>query len=301
MNDTFDVLAWPDLWLNRAFKVRWFAKSDRGNVGGIARTPEMLVNAARLSEHSGYNMYVTLNPTNERICKRICAADVTHWAFVLVDLDPPLNAVHTANDTEPVMRRLLDLGLRPAIIETGRGVQYWLRFKPQLIMTPEERRYWPDVNRGFLTHLRAYVPEGWRIDLTADLARIARMPGSLNQRTGGRAGLLDPGRVENDAAVDVLRSFYVASPTPPHQSGDSEGREWTEVMDDLTLRAKTYINFGATEGSRHESCHHLCRTLREHGVSQESALEAMRLANEACYETLHERELLTILKQVYDA
>lgn len=291
MNDLWNILA-GDIGET---KIRWFAKAPHGNLGGIVRDPAALERVARLSSQ-GYNCYVTLNPTNERSCKRINAQDVTKWAFVLLDLDPPPKATeHEALQVAALVARSLSSHhVHPAVIYTGNGVQLWIRLTPR---PPEMAR---EHSRALVKAVAAILPVGWRIDMTIDLARIARMPGSINQRTGGMARIVVSGEVmDYSDTCALLAAFY--EPTPPTQSYDpgDGNREWMDVRDELTLRAKSYIDFGCDRGDRHETCHHAIRTMHERGVSKDSALDAALHGNEACVEPLDEREVRQILAQVY--
>ena len=302
MQKVWDILTSP----SEDKKVRWFAKSDRGNLGGIVLSPDELENVARLS-HQGYNVYVTLNPTNRRICKRINHLDVDRWAFILIDMDPvegekdafdsPIKA--SAWMIEKLRAIHPELG-RPAVVRTGRGVQLWLRLLPQDCRNL--RNYFTDVNRGFLIKIRENPPPGWRIDMCSDLARVARLPHSINQKTRETAWLIDSGEMlEDSTTLWVATEFYKPSAYEPGKRGelDKFDRTWDVVMDELTLRAKNYLTLGAAEGNRHASCHHLCRTLWELGVTRDSAYDAMEHANQANEPSLTTRDHRDILEQVY--
>lgn len=281
--------------------VRWFATSEANNLGGIAHSPQSLESVARLS-HVGYNCYVTLNPTNTRPTKRINQNDVTHWAFLLLDLDP-LDKNADVNDAIGWLDYDLTpyggIDLVPTILRSGRGVQGWLRFAPREIDSEEQRRYFVGVNRGFLKTMRRNIPKGWRLDMTSDLARIARMPGSLHQTTGIQAEIECFGRMQTKLETDrFIKQYYEPIPLQSFESDGTE-KEWFEVQEELTFAAKNFILMGALEGERHRTCQHTCKTLQERGVSKMSAFEALMLGNEACKSPLAEREVRGILEQVY--
>lgn len=302
--DVWQVLTAP----SPTKKIRWFARSDRrGNLGGMVTTPEEMVNIARLSSQ-GYNLYVTLNPTNDRICQRISTEDVTHWAFVLIDLDPLSdnfrpNPAACAEHMRTVLRKIDSRLAFPAVVWSGRGVQMWLRFAPLPVRDIASRNDATRLTRGFLKHLQPQAPLGWKLDLVGDLARVARMPGSINHRTGQTAQMLDPGvsmSVEEvRCLLEPFKELY-PEPTLSSWSGGERMLDYEDVLDDITLRAKTYLALGAISGNRHETCHHTCRTLYEHGVSKASAYSALKIGNAASTPKLEKRELEQILKQVYD-
>lgn len=314
MQEVFNILTYP----SADAKIRWFAKatssfSRANNLGGIVTSAKELENVARLSRN-GMNVYVTLNPTNQRICKRINVTDVTRWAFILIDLDPLDPPKTFMNDYRAFTDEVISImknSLRmmhwcfgaPAVIRTGRGVQMWLRVDPRACDTASWRQFYSNVNRGFLHELQTSAPIGWRIDMTADLARVARLPGTINQKTGEKAELVETGAVLDPGSTDYLCSTYITKghlhQTFEEMIAHESDRTWEEVRDELTLRAKNYLTLGAVEGNRHESCQHLCKTLHERGVTKASAYEALLFADDANQPELGARECAKILEQVY--
>lgn len=297
---TWEILTQPD-----NLKIRWFGKSDRrGNLGGTVRAPDAFENLTRLSDQ-GYNLYVTLNPTNERPAKRINTTDVTQWAFILIDCDPlqDWGEASAAHFAQIMWERLARLNMHPATIYTGRGIQFWVRLWPRVLETKATRDYCVGVNRGFLQYVRTELLKdltGWKVDMLSDLARIARMPGAMHQKTGRKARLIYSGRPMTEESTQACAArFYVAPPILPQPFNGATDRDWTEVRDELTARAKNFLTMGVDAGSRHEDVQHCCKTLFERGVGKASAFEAICYGNEACKVPLSERELLVILEQVY--
>lgn len=305
MNDQFQQ-TWDILTYGQERpKVRWFCRRLNGdNLGGIVTNPVDLANIARLS-HQGYNCYVTLNPTNERACKRINTDDVTKWGFIFLDFDPlDVENQTPMPDFIAAVRQVfsvIDPDLKPAIINSGRGVQMWVRLPEYPCDSPTERAQCAAVNRGFLLRFRDVVtPLGWRLDMLSDLARIARLPGSMNQRNGAFAAILDPGTVAPTVTLDwLIQNFYRPLPISSPVTNYSQDATWEQVKDDLPFRAQRFLTYGATAGERHETCFHVCKSLHERGVTEESALEALCWGNEACKEPLQMFELREILNQVY--
>lgn len=309
MNDTWDILTSPDSSPTK--KVRWFARGPRDstlqNLGGIVYSPEELKN---LTNVRGYNMYVTLNPTTDRICKRISTEDVTTWAFVLLDLDP-LFSVSTVEAMrigfyfrDQLLEHVHPELSKAAIIYSGRGVQLWVRLQGTYVST-DRIQHTAQVSaqsiRGFLDLIQNQVPEDWRLDPLSDMARVARMPNTINQKTGYATSIVSAGEIaEYDLTEFILQQY---KPLPEYaiavSSLKSYNREWTDVRNDLTLRAKTFLDLGATAGNRHESCWVLCKNLHEHGVTKWSAMDALQYGNRSCEPELTDRELQEILEQVY--
>ena len=73
--------------------------------------------------------------------------------------------------------------LQPAvIINSGYGLQVWWLFKePWTFQGPEDHARAQQLARRFGATLQAHAKErGWSIDDTSDLARVLRLPGTLN-------------------------------------------------------------------------------------------------------------------------
>ena len=285
-------------------KIRWFARSPRrGNLGGMVTTEAEMLNIARLS-HQDFNVYVTLNPTNDRICSRISTEDVTHWAFILIDLDPLRDKLNPVLCTQQMKAKLKLLDPRldyPAVVWSGRGVQLWLRLPPRSVPDEVSRHKATSATRGFLKHLQKEAPDGWRIDLVGDLARVARMPGSINQKTGEKAQLIDSGMMLQQEVVDWLGENFHDNTLAPQTSIFNGERtlSYMDVADEISLRAKLFIEMGAVEGNRHESCFAACKSLWECGVSKENAHEALMSGAATSLPYLPDRDVRSILEQVY--
>ena len=77
------------------------------------------------------------------------------------------------------------LNLKPSIIvRSGNGIHsYWLLDKPFKIENSEDRKHIVSVFRGFGKYINLEARKhGWKLDNVYDLARILRVPGSINHK-----------------------------------------------------------------------------------------------------------------------
>lgn len=77
------------------------------------------------------------------------------------------------------------LNLKPSIIvRSGNGIHsYWLLDKPFKIENSEDRNNIVSVFRGFGKYINLEAGKhGWKLDNVYDLARILRVPGSINHK-----------------------------------------------------------------------------------------------------------------------
>lgn len=76
---------------------------------------------------------------------------------------------------------------RPTQIRSsGNGLYLdWLHPDPVVFSTDADRQAYGEQTKNFHAALRqsAFELRGWRFDNTSDLARVTRMPGTLNHKT----------------------------------------------------------------------------------------------------------------------
>jgi len=87
-----------------------------------------------------------------------------------------------------VMSWLDDAGIdRPTQVRSsGNGLYLdWLHAEPAVFTSDDDRKRYAKVVKDFHAALRksALVLRAWRFDNTSDLARVTRMPGTLNHKT----------------------------------------------------------------------------------------------------------------------
>jgi hypothetical protein len=104
------------------------------------------------------------------------------WADLDV-LDPAHKAMNLCPNKAAAMELLHRLPLIPTVVvDSGHGLQpYWLFKEPWVFETAEDRRAARELEDGWLETIRTYAPD-WALDGVADLARILRVPGSINHK-----------------------------------------------------------------------------------------------------------------------
>ncbi len=309
--------------------VRWFAKRPSGHptLGGVAKTPEELESVAAASVR-GWDSYIQLNPSGSDPMKRANAAMVTHWSFILLDLDLVgsgrllQSSLLAMDDVILAAEEELEMLLTPTVVFTGHGAQAWIHLSPNPIIIhkgkPEgtasefgiTKEIAENTTRNFLKFLAKKVPNGYRLDILADLPRLARLPRSSHSSTKQLAYISQWG-FKNDISKLLIDKFY----TPIEYEIKSDiafkgspawGQlDWRDVYGRLTDKAKAYMDYGSSTGARHDNAWHLATLLEEKGVSYNRSSEALRIADKnpqigpAQPDPLGIDERIRILLQVY--
>lgn len=281
--------------------VRVFARNrDTGELDGdFARNAGEMFHFARINADK--QVYVCPNPCREgTVGTRHNAKDVTHWSYLLIDMDP----IEDVFDPAPALEAALlwlgewsgrDFGRperRPLIIDSGRGRQAWVRLEDITLMDekridwhPElqERRVARKVNGYWLAKIaeRIGMCHGCKVDTsTSDLPRPMRMPGTFNQKTGRMARIVEPsGLVFKGLASLLVNGTPESKLVEPDVVPIAPGLPWQMAMHRLTLSAKKYLKEGQEEPGRHKVMWHTARKLHELGVSRAEARKALTHAN----------------------
>lgn len=276
--------------------IRWRALAPQSPVmSGYVNTLDELVNVAAASMR-GWDVYIGLNhiPTDQRpLAKNVC-----EWEWLLVDLDPADGIILGPEDVIPVLDNIANLigtELAPDILHTGNGIHIWLRLEQDVLVNAEQaqhcaRRFLKLINPG---------KSRFQVDpSTGDLARIARLPGSINQRTGRMAQFIQAGQSKDaiPASRIVALSAGHDEPTSECEHPESDGT-WRDVWSHLTATAQNFIEHGAFKGERHDRLWHTARKLRELGVGELSAWEALLNAAEHCDPMLDARDVRRVVRQ----
>lgn len=74
------------------------------------------------------------------------------------------------------------------LVHSGHGLHaYWLFREPLIIRTPEDQARAENLTSRFQATIRdAALKKGWKLDNTSDLARVLRVPGTMNYKTEPR-------------------------------------------------------------------------------------------------------------------
>lgn len=256
-----------------------------------------------VANYPEHNLYVGLNPARRSKKLRIGSRDVSRFQAFLVDIDPiapesdPMTAM---KEVLACAHDLLGEEYHPVIVDSGRGIQLWFRSFDPIAVTEETVRGWELAIGAFLRQLARGLDErgGCRVDTScSDLARLARLPGSTNQKSGRLVTILEPGE-RSRGLGDRLGRFECRLDTAqaPHVSGV---RTWQRVFHSLTVTARRFITEGVDEPGRHGACYAAAASMKELGVSIESAAQAVRLGSSLCRPMLSEADAFRAMRNAY--
>lgn len=132
--------------------VRLFTRAGDNRDGDFATDASEIRAFAKV--YQDRNVYVAPNPTCSTVGSRHTAAEVTHWSYFLIDMDPICTCNREtpeikcvtcrgkANPGRALAAALKWLGLwtasdftvnRPIIIDSGRGMQAWIRLQDTIL------------------------------------------------------------------------------------------------------------------------------------------------------------------------
>lgn len=267
---------------------------------------------------STYNFYALLNrrapiqvlpSTITKSVEAASAASITAWRFVPLDFDP------REGDWYPQMREhrkalpeylaAIDAALPGAaaaasVCFTGRGLQIWIRLIEQPvspIITPTNIRR---CNLLAMSRVRRelLIP-GLSMDTAvADAARIVRLPGSINHRTGLRAEFVHIADGQWDPAP-LLEEVLSRVPDPPAATHFTNQPSWM-LLPHMTATAARFLAEPTYEGDRHNKCVATARSMRHVGIRLPEARRLLlKAAATLCYPRMSESEVLRIVHSVY--
>lgn len=275
-------------------EIQWFAAKEEpgGNkkvMGGRLCSLDALIGTIRNSEALSWNLYCNANPTRRTGKIKVSREDVTHWRYVVIDMDPVGEVL-----TPPGETWMMGVAYR---IYSGRGYQYWVPVE----RTPElsTKDYYLKAEQAMAGIIRS-VPEqsGWVADTScSDLARVVRCPGSINQKTGRRA------IVEREAAtgptMNILLEYAEQAPEIQERTPIANSGSFIQVWPHLTGTAKKFLVNGTGSPGRHSKCFHTAKLLDELGVSKGTAMAWLEVGALRCEPELALSEVGRIIRQVY--
>lgn len=180
----------------------WFANCDRGWItiwtGQDKRTHWFHVKeyktaaeaAIQLSERN-MDVYFGVGLQQKRLSSGRGSADtILSIPGVWMDLD--YGDTHAEKNLPPTLEAAMDLlwefPSEPSIVvHSGHGLHgYWKFFSPWEIETKKEREKAKRYLERFQGTIRHYAAKhgkhGWKLDNTSDLARVLRVPGTMNRK-----------------------------------------------------------------------------------------------------------------------
>lgn len=281
-------------------EVRWFSRLGLGmSLGGRAHSPADL--AGRLSANRrGFNCYVQLNPSIGVRTKRPGATQVTHYRGFLFDIDPdpgvqssPLAALDAGLAQ---LERAIELPLTPWIIDSGRGAQAWILGDVEPLAEGDYR-----VVRAAVSHLvkGLDLPKGHHADPSVcDVSRIARLPGTVNTKTGRTARV----RQRGTAIVGLRQRLIELAPAIEDQAEHeftATADSYRQVYQHLTLSAQNFIEQGWAFPGRHSMLWHTADLLKRHGLSRAAVARALLLGARQCRPKLTCEDVVYALNRTF--
>ena len=193
-----------------------FSKSGMGVIGGKIQSPAALQRWVRAAGRPE-DFYVCLNPSAEGSFIKPRISDITAFNYWLIDLDPISVQPSTAACLLVLQKHLAAMfGFLPYFywLDSGRGRQAWVP-----VVGPTPAAVGQQCVKGCTAELirRAgtdLAEAGFRVDeACAEISHLARLPGTVNTKTGQFAYLAaGQGGEEWLAAADMER---FAAPAPP--------------------------------------------------------------------------------------
>jgi hypothetical protein len=235
------------------------------------------------------DIYIHTNPTYQDVERKARASDVTTWRTVLIDIDPDENNPNAMPDSAlaVVTQQLNELGYECCylVIDSGRGRQVWLclgSMAPLFTTGHLARRQAEAAAANFLRQLGPVTQFGCRIDpCTSDLSRLARLPGGINSKTGGRAKLLLVNKTRLPAMI-FYEQWKVPDTAPAEPMPIPGDGNWSKrkALGYISLKAAYYIMDGWTSPGRRQAVYATAVSLAEAGVPAETAWQWVVDGNE---------------------
>jgi hypothetical protein len=279
--------AWFLLWLKDGKHSLWFRTSDLAAAAAAAA-----LHANRTDVYLG----CALSPADNGPGKRCKAEDVSAIPGLWGDVDIR-NAVHKKENLPPDVDSALSLlramPLPPSlIVRSGYGLQaWWLFLEPWLLQSDDERQQAADLAVRWQAHLQRLAAErGWEIDSTADLARVLRLPGTLNHK------LDQPVAVTVDIPAMIRRydPADLRDALPEEGTGKSKNN-----LCGKAVNGAPPIGEVIKEGDRNNTLTSLGGSLRQRGLNEDVIRSALLLVNaEVCQPALPEEEVRGIARSM---
>lgn len=172
------------LWTLQDKRSTWF------ELGSDAAPTEVALGAQSLAA-DGMDVYVAVSVTgtrgkaNERIASANSTGIVGLWADIDI-ADPDVHKKWNLPPDEKSARELLaDAGLPPSLlVHSGHGLQAWWLFAEFWAFdTEQDRQRAATLAQRWNSTLRIRAAKkGWTVDSTFDLARVMRVPGTMNRK-----------------------------------------------------------------------------------------------------------------------
>lgn len=226
------------------------------------------------------------------------ANDPGYHAFTWLDLDYGTEG-HKSSKNPPTQEDAMDLlrsfALPPSLITfTGHGLQAFWLFKLPIDATNEEgRKIASNVVKSLQnTFAVLAAKKGWQVDKTSDLARLMRVPGTVNWKDPNKpvqGSILEYSPDRRYSVEEILAAC-------PHKESRQAIRQSRATNDRQATAAESAI---IPVSRRNATLTSLAGTMRRRGMSYEAILAALLEVNDKqCEEPLDVAEVETIARSV---
>jgi hypothetical protein len=215
------------IWTLQDKRSRWFRSVEEA-AAAVAQTPQDVY------------VGVGLSPRDYGPSRRCPSEEITGIAGLWADFDLQSEAHKKALPaTIPDALSIIPAGMPPTIVvATGNGAHAWWLFKePLLFENDQERRDAARLVTRWHTLLRLNAAaRGWAFDRLSDLARVLRIPGTVNGKDPA-----NPKEVTVDRFTDRRYNFsdfeeaLDEAAVPDPETEERAVREWAERFQDKPL------------------------------------------------------------------
>jgi hypothetical protein len=216
-------LLWPEA--PTGFLLLWLKADKKRSLWFPATDLESFAAAAAAAAAKGADAYLgcALSPRDCGPHNRCEAQD----ALGIADLWADLDFAHPAHqkpalvlppDLDSALSLVREMPLPPSLlVYSGHGLQpRWLLTRPWLFAGPDDRAAAAALVAAWQAQLRRLAAgHGWTLDSTQDLARVLRLPGTINWRADPVAVTCDlPAEVRRYDPADLRAALDAAAPPP---------------------------------------------------------------------------------------
>ena len=241
----------------------------------------------------GQNVYVGVGLQRERLHSgRGTAATVGALVALWADVDiagPGHTDGNYPPDEAAALAVVAEFPLPPTVIvHSGHGLQPWWLFREAWTLdTDTERAQAAELARRWLATLqRVAARHGWRLDATADLARVLRLPGTTNWKLPEAPAPVRLLQLHNDTR-------YTRDDFEPYLADDPELEAGNNGHSPASPLPQTIPN-----GERNVLLTSLAGSMRRRGATREAIEAALLAQNRTCETPLPVDEVQAIAGSV---